>query len=272
MADHERPRLEVSWGRVRRANYDGEHFAMKRLRKMTQLRDIEADVSRVEDSAYKPLLKYKDPEGKQDRYAGYHPVSRRVIEVVYHLGSATDDKLVGEFLIPGLQDQSTILPQHWAYFDVSFIAPAGYRYESSRLNLGDMRVRLIAGSRVWNGPRITIGQIYPASLALQRQDVTQWVRNLAGEIRSHYRPATGKVLDVKFFDSEYGRVAQGDLKLRRRFRPFLWRTPKTLRLYVIHHELEDRLSFLNISDTNLDRIDEHYQFISESLHWAGLQR
>lgn len=272
MADHERPRLEVSWGRVRRANYDGHHFAMKRLRKMTRLSNIEPDVSRIGGSSYEPLLWFKDPEGKQDRYAGYHPVSRRVIEVVYHLGSATDNKLVRQFLIPGLRDQSAILPHHWAYFDVSFTSPAGFRYESSRLNLGDMRVRLIAGTRVWNGPRITLGQIYPASLALKRQDVTQWVRNLAGEMRSHYRPVGGKVLGVKFYDSPTGRVAQGDLRLRRRFWPILWRTPKLLRLYVIHHEAEDRLTFLNITDVNHDRIDEHFEFINESLHWAGLQR
>lgn len=272
MADHERPRFEISWGRVRRANYDGRHFAMKRLRKRTGLSNIEADVSEVKGSSYKPLLWYKDPNGKQDRYAGYHPISRRVVEIAYHPGSATDDKLVREYLMPGMRDQSAILPHHWAFFDVSFTAPAGFRYESSRLNLGDMRVRLISGTRVWNGPRITLGQIYPASLALQRQDVTQWVRNLAAEIRSHYRPSKGKVLEVKFYDSPQGRVAMGDLKLRRRFWPFLWRTTKLLRLYVIHHESLNRLTFLNISDVNMDRIEEHFEFISESLHWAGLQR
>lgn len=271
LADHERPRLEVSWGRVRRANYDGQHFAMKRLRKMTRLSNIEANVTSVEGTTYQPLLWYKDPQGKQDRYAGYHPVSRRVIEMVYHPGSVTDDKLVRQFIMPGLRDQSAILPHHWAFFDVSFTSPAGFRYESSRLNLGDMRVRLVSGTRVWNGPRITIGQIYPASLALQRQDVTQWVRTLAGEIRSHYRPSQGKVLAVQFHDTPHGRVAQADLKLRRRFRPLLWRTPRPLRMYVLHHEEFNRLTFMNISDNTIDRIEEHFGYLSESLHWAGMQ-
>jgi hypothetical protein len=202
---------------------------------------------------------------------GYCPRSRRVIEIVYHLDSPAQDLLIRKYLAPGLRDQSVLTPQWWAFFDVSFLAPPGFRYESARLNLGDMRVRLISGTRRWNGPRITVGQIYPAKLALQRQDVNQWVRNLAAEIRSHYRPSQGKVLAVQFYDIPQGRVAQADLKLRRRFRPFLWRTPRPLRLYVIHHHAYDRLTFLNISDMNTDRIAEHFDFISESLHWAGLQ-
>lgn len=273
LVDHDRPRLELAWGRIRRREYDGQRFALKRLRKIlgSKSKQLEAQLSQITNRQYEPLLFYKDPQDTLDRAVGFHPNARRVLEIAYHRGDAAEDRMVHNHLLPNLRDQSILQPQHWSFFDVSFTAPAGFRYESARLNLGDMRVRLVAGSRSWNGPRIVVGQVYPASLALKRQDVTQWVRNFSAEIRSHYRPASGKVLRVKFHDSPQGRVAQGDLVLRRRFRPFLPWTPRQLRMYVIHHEALDRLTFLNITDDNFDRIDEHFRFVSESMHWAGLE-
>lgn len=270
LADDHRQRLEFAWARVRSDHYDGLKFARKRLARVLRIKDVTSQLAEVANEHYKPLLYYRDPQDKLDRYAGYCPASRRVIEIAYHAGNAAEDRLIRQYLGPGLIDQNIRQPTRWSFFDVSFIAPPGYRYESARLNLGDMRVRLIAGSRRWNGPRLTIGQIYPAELALKRQDLPQWVRSLAAEIRSHYRPAKGKTLNVHTWEAEGESIAQADLVLRRRFRPFLWSTPRPLRLYVIHHHVHNRLTFINISHRVHESMDEHFQFIRESLHWAGL--
>lgn len=270
LADTSRARLELAWARPKQRDYDGQKFARTRLKRAAKRKDWEDHLTPVANDHYKPLLGYRDPAGKIDRYAGYSPAGRRVIEMAYHRDNPREDHLVERHLLTSLRDQSLEVPNAWSFYDVSFVSPSGYRYESARLNLGDMRVRLIAGSRRWNGPRLTIGQIYPAKLALKRQDLPQWTRTLAAELRSHYRPATGNALQVHTWESAGQTIAQADMVLRRRFRPLLLRTPRPLRLYVIHHPQEDRLTFINLSDRVIDRIDEHFALIHESLHWAGL--
>ena len=75
--------------------------------------------------------------------------------------------------------------QRWAYFDVSFEAPAGYRYVRSALNVGDMRIWL--ANRGWRPGQIMLRQVYPAQLALQRFRLELWMEQMVYDQRREYQ-------------------------------------------------------------------------------------
>ena len=79
--------------------------------------------------------------------------------------------LIENSIIPSLRYTAEAEPTRWAVFDVSFTTPPGFALASKRLNVGDMQIEFSGSS----GKQLTLRQIYPASIALSRQPLDQWL-------------------------------------------------------------------------------------------------
>ncbi|MDP7162226.1 MAG: hypothetical protein QF792_01870 [Phycisphaerae bacterium] len=245
LADDERVRLELAWDTAVRRRMDPQRVARRCLFRATGKRLKRSHRDKIEPISLPALtcmFRYRHEETRCDHYAGFSARTNRFVRLACHLGD--DDKndqsqLFERQILPSLQDQPPDRPQAWAFFGVQFNAPAGLVYEESRLNLGDMRVMFVASDR---RSRLTIGCIYPAKLALSRQPLDQWMRQiLKAEHKRFRRCGEGNFSEIA---APCGRGLDAESHLRWVLLLWPWRRMRVRQTWLIHDAGSDRLVLL----------------------------
>ncbi|HEX8323077.1 MAG TPA: hypothetical protein VF595_04110 [Tepidisphaeraceae bacterium] len=126
---------------------------------------------------------YHDPSPPgRDVWVGHSRRSNRLLQIVHH--AAKRDTLFADVLLPSLTDTSVDAARRWAVFDLSFVTPANVAVQWYRFNAGDLSVGLADTKR-----NLTLlRQVGPASLALARQPLSEWLTRLPAATRRLYHP------------------------------------------------------------------------------------
>jgi hypothetical protein len=274
LADDERPRVEIAWATVTRGRFDAEALLHRRLARVLRVnvRVVAQRVRRVSSDSFDPMVSCDDSTRDFDRFAGYCPHTRRIIDCAYHRGTPREDALVRRHTFGDLIDQRLDQPMRWALFDLSFTAPAGYRYDAAVLNVGDMAVRVSPFEGEYRGPSVTVRQIYPAGVALQRQPLEQWMRDLLESRRQMYalRQVLGRRRGASYLQAVQTVRGEGlfyDARLRWVMRLLFWRQPPRMGIWLIHDQQVDRLLCIQVADQP-QRLQPMLQQVLDGLHWA----
>ncbi|MCX5658711.1 MAG: hypothetical protein NTW19_03190 [Planctomycetota bacterium] len=279
LADDECPRLRLQWGAVTRRRFNADKFVRRRLNRASGKSKNSTDPRVVEHPVFAPLMTLADDKAGIDRAAGYCPASGRVVEVVYHRGSLREDRAWSTAILPGLRDQPRTGPARWSFFDVSFVAPAGFLYDKATLNLGDMRVDLRSGARPNAGPAMGVRHVYPAGLALARRPLEAWLLAWGEEFKQFYRPQRQSLVTrgtptLAPIQTPLGQGLALDMLFRPVYRPFLWRAPAAMRAWLIHDARANRLVGVwateSADNAATGPLDGRLMKLVAQAHWAGL--
>lgn len=253
LADAGQMRLELAWDAVANPNFDADRFARRELLRGLKRRDrSKAEIHRVESARFQALLMRTDHQGDWQRYVGFCPVTRRAFTIRYRPGASRENDLVARSLRDLLRGQSPDDGQRWAFFAVSFTAPAGFEYERATLNLGDMSVQLVQRRR-GRQPRVVVRQIHPAKLALNRFDLAGWLEHLLEAERRTYQPEYRKRFPrrdpvIESPQTPLGACVAAGSQLRASLWPMLGlRHYRHRRTWVIHDRQGDRLVVVQVS-------------------------
>ena len=235
-------------------------------------RSAKAHVQTRSLPGFATLLGYRDEDHELDRWLGFIPDTRRAVEIVYHHGSARENKCFHDRILPSLADQSPDEPQRWAFFGHRFTTPAGYAYRDSTLNLGDMRVRLTAWNRGLSRASVTVRLIYPAELALTRMRFDDWLDDHVTHRKRVHRPRYRKLLGrggivCDSFDTELGPALVADADLRRLLKVISWGLPWRMRTWLVHDRKHDRLVLVDAQDKR-SRLDPIIDTIVNGMQWT----
>lgn len=182
LADMHQARLGIRWREVRRGDPT-----------KTVARAMENEVGRLacQESVDHPMAssgawrasrfyEENDPPGR-DVWVGYSAVSSRLLQLVHHV--KRPDPILKQTLLASLQDTPRDEPQSWSIFDLSCQTPAGWRLQWYRFHAGDLTLAFARGR-----DQIRLRQVGPASLALARMPLDDWIRQLDKSYRKIYRP------------------------------------------------------------------------------------
>lgn len=115
---------------------------------------------------------YTEPEPPgRDVWAGWSVASGRVLQVVYH--ARHREPAFANDILPTLADSPVDGPMSWSVFDLQVTSPSGLRVQWYKLNAGDLS---LAFTTTRGQKQTIVRQIGPATLALSRQPLGQWVR------------------------------------------------------------------------------------------------
>lgn len=185
LADLQSARLGLRW---RKASKRGDPAAWANKALVQEVGKLAADEAKPhamsDASAWKVSRLYADPEPPgRDVWVGWSGVSNRVMEIVYH--AKTRDRVLADDVLPSLTDAAPAGEQLWSIFDLSCRSPAGWELQNYRLNAGDLAL-------TFRRKRDTavVRQIAPATLALARQSLDQWLNQQPKAIRKLYRDVT----------------------------------------------------------------------------------
>ena len=264
------PRLSIQWARARtrpaRAEAMVRRALLRGLRGRARRRAA-AEVRRLDGAGLEPLLCRDDAETNTIHGIGFAPGSRRLVELVHPHVTPREDRLIERIAYREARDQAPDAPQRWALFDLSFVAPARLRYESSTLNVGDMMIRLTgpASSR-WRRTTVTVRHIYPADLALKRRPLAAWLDSVLATRRREYRRRR-RAGPYEALVTDAGAGLTADTRLRPSLRPFRQRTPRRQRHWLVHDERHNRLMLLEAAD-RADRLEQVLVSLVEGTYWA----
>ena len=271
-----RPLLHIQWATVMRRRFNAEKLAQRQMLRGMRRRpkNFSERIDRIENKVFSPMLVLSDPDSASTRCIAYSPVSRRLVEFICYHGTERENTPALEIIFRQARDQPLNQPQRWAFFDISFTAPPGLRYQSSKLDMGDMHVSLKGrsqkDSRVAWRASVEVRHIYPARLALQRQPLNRWMDQLVRPKHSPYAlPRSLRRRGQKYpsLSTPHGEGLVCDTTLRASYRPFQWRTPRRRRHWLFHDEARNRLIALTVADHD-DQIDATLTQLVEGLHWA----
>ncbi len=82
-----------------------------------------------------------------------------------------NEQWVRQKLLPALRFSAADEPAYYAVFNGCFRAPSGFLLKNSALHSGDLAILL----ETTDGTRLTMRQVYPGDLALQRRDLADWL-------------------------------------------------------------------------------------------------
>ncbi len=267
LGDEDGRRLDLVWATVTRRRFDGKRFAKRRLRRVVggRRREVDKATDSLRHVVFDPLLVHRDESTGRDRFVGFVPTTRRVLDVAWH--DPANRRTDIDPSVESLVDQPADKPQKWAFFAVSFITPTGFKYSESILNLGDMRVSLKRPGR----PRsdLVVRHIYPASLALARGDLEHWLDSQIKAIAKTHRPPRSRRRGPAGvpIDTAVGPGVVCDVFLRRGVRLTSWRRPRVMRMWTINDTQRDRLVALQLAG-DPDEFEPVLGELIEGLGWA----
>lgn len=278
-----RPRLNIRWSTVAYRRVNAESLVRRQLLRglpRRQARQLVPKIQTIENENIQPMLSLTDVARESTRCVGFSQVTNRLIELLYDHDTPREDALVRQIAFGQVSDQPVEGPQRWAFFDVSFIAPAAMRYENSKLNIGDMSVRLAGRPHRRDRKRgrrhraaVTVRQIYPAELALQRKPINGWMDQLLDELKGEYRlPRARGRADQRYqpLETPRGDGLSCDLILRRGLRPFRWRIPRHQRIWLFNDSDHHRLTAIYAAG-HPEEIDPTMSVVVDGLHWAKME-
>ncbi len=276
LADDKRARLLVAWGTVTRSQFDAATFCKEKL---LSLFDDKAGVSqtslkRVDNNpVFSTMFWAHSKEEQKIRAVGYCPETSRVIDCLYHTGTARQDLVFTQGLLGTIKDQSVDRDYQWEVLGTSFKVPGGFRYLESTLNLGDQTIRFIAGKSEARGPVFVVRQLYPSELALNRQPLEEWLDDWATARGASYSPQTRRegfkfpvVREPLTLAGNQAISIQAKLRIPLRFTH--WWMPKHSTFYGMHHLGVDRLLMMQASGPE-DQLDAWAGTVAGSLRLSG---
>ena len=272
LADENQRRLVLQWHALRKPP------SLKRIKQMLvqdalprRRAALAASVEPVEHADLHLFHRLRDEEGGVTRFAGWSPVSGRLIDAMYRRSTPRQDRLVEPALV-ALMDQPPDQPQQWAYFDTSFVAPAGMIYRSASLKFGDMGIELDRPRR--KGVRaasVVVRVVYPADLALSRMPIDQWLAMFLAQDRPRYRPPRdprGPEHNYEPLRTTLGPGLTCDAPLRLPLQWTRWTTPRLLRSELFHDAARNRLILLQ-TFAHPDEAEALLTELRNGLYWAG---
>ncbi len=268
LGDQEKPRLELSWVWVTRRGLDPERYVRKFLLKL---------VNSGKNRPRSPQVKMHTLPGfevvasvchdEKTFSVGYCQETHRLLQWVYHEGSKSEVKRMTE-CISLWRDQPLAAPGRWRFFELDFSVPAGFRIQSATLNLGDMDL-VFTDPAVWGTRhRLYLRFAYPATLALSRQPMEKWLKQLLDRRKGAYR-LKGKVAASEFSTSSEqwpGLMQKANLHfiLRTILRPLSFRMPTYSEVSLHHWPEGNRLVWMQVA-APVQRIESTRENILRSL-------
>ncbi len=185
LADMHQAKLGIRWRTIKRG--DPAKLAARALaNEVGALAAKEAtDVAMPVGSAWRVSKLYteSDPPGR-DIWFGWSSTSGRVIEIVHHVKHR--DSVFAESVLPTVEDTKPGEQQAWSIFDLSCKSPAGWSLLWYRLNAGDLTLAFTRKRQ-----QVRVRQVGPASLALARMKLDDWMGQLDKAHRKIYRDVSG---------------------------------------------------------------------------------
>ncbi len=214
LGDSSQAVAQIKWSRPAGRNFDSARWLRRRIKavasKTTTVENEPAPVD-FEQAAWLGQAG-SSKTGPRSLWYGYAPKARLLLEVV--INGEIDEKTKKIFrtrALPSLCVCERSLATKWAIFDVSFESPAGFTIKTKRLNVGDMALEL-TNRKVG---RLLVRQVYPASLALQRRKLENWMRSFPQKEHRQFKPYNGtEQWKVESFERDIaGLICRGQKKL-----------------------------------------------------------
>lgn len=241
LADEEAVRLELAWVTLRRPPKRPDHAcrrALKRIERKRRRRPTEDDLDALDLPGFAAAAAWKNPRTGWDHAVAHCPLTGRFLRAAWGAGEDRPD-LLRTLILPNARFQPDEEPQRWAFFNVAFTAPAELVYHSSRLNLGDLAITLADRKQ---SRHLTVRFLYPAELALKRQDLHAWLDDLAARAEPAYRKPRRS--PVHRHASNLGEALETDSRLRGGLLT-PWRKRRCRRTRLLHHIAGNRLIALD---------------------------
>ena len=240
-ADVDRPLMGLRWEVVSRRVVEqparGRAFVERRMRDEVGKLSAEGAVDATPagggggDWAAGLLFVEPEPPGR-DVWVGLSATTRRAVQLVVHRrGGGSHGRLLADRLLPSLVDVPNDEPRRWAVFDLDVTVPAGHALRSHKLAAGDMRLSWTRREGRRRLP-LTVRQVRPASLALSRRPMAEWLSTFAWEAGRFHKPRGAPV------EIEDG--LRQMLPRRRRY-GWLGSVPRSMVAEVRHDREADRL-------------------------------
>ena len=274
VADETAPRLELAWVRPRKRRFDPHRMMHRQLAQTLPREDqrrADQYIQPMESEHFAPLLRCTDKNRQYDRCAGFARGTGRVVELIVHFRDTdTPDEALLKRAATTLCDQRPDVPHQWAFFGHRFTTPAGFLYDSAKLNLGDMSVRLVHHERRFASLEVRF--IYTAQLALQRRGLRKWLQALHVDDKItgkniYLLPTDQQGAKARHIDTALGPTLVCDSRLRGPVRTIRWKMPRIQRHWLVHDTERDRLIYLRLGDT-ADRLDPGFDELIAGLDWA----
>ncbi len=234
LADMHQAKLGLRWRRAKRG--DPEKWADRALKdEVGNLAAKQAaGFAMPESTDWKVSKLYADtdPPGR-DVWVGWSNQSSRVLEIVHHV--KTRDTFFEQQVLPTVSDTPESGEQAWSIFDLSCKTPSGWKMQWFRLNAGDLTLSFKSKKKSAN-----VRQIGPATLALTRLKLDDWIGQIDKSLRKIYREIddlSDTTLDLP------NRTLTGRRGVLYRKRRLFWAVMFTKKLDVIgvHDEVRNRL-------------------------------
>ena len=260
LTDLHRPRLGVKWETPAPRKLDVKKIVHDAMRdEVGALATAEAaDVDRGDRWQACSLFTEHEPPGR-DVFVGYSTISKRLLQVVYHVPKTGRDRVFADTILPALADQSDEAIQEWSVYELSCRVSREFVLQSQRLLAGDLSLSFAAN----RGRRLlVVRQIAVAQIALQRTKLDQWLRRQQSLSRKQYRP--DKVQEPEALATDDGRKLiglRGTMRRRRRFF-FLRSLPREQVTFALHDEARDRIVIVQSSE------EETARTAIQSVGWA----
>ena len=186
LADLERPRLGVRWKSLS-PKADAHAWALRSITE--EIGALAAAESRpTNDPAWRGGLLYTEPDPPgRDVFAAVSAATGRGVQIVHHTRHRQgSDRRFADEILAHLSDTPADQPREWSIFDLTCRSPAGWRLQWYRFHAGDVTLAFARRDRT----RVVLRQIGPATLALSRQPLEAWIKQLDKPTSKLYRPPT----------------------------------------------------------------------------------
>lgn len=275
MADLHRGRVGLRWQKIKQGKrFDAGKWVEKMMvREVGKLANAEARPLKLEDPAWSANRLYVDPKPPgRDVWIGFSARSGRSLELVYH--ARHRDTVLGNSLVPGLADVTCLKDElgrekdqpagndkaqvlayessgqcPWSIFDLSLMVPGSMKLADQSMLAGDLKLSFV-------GPRqrLLVRQVAPASEAIKRQKLEQWLGQILRGQKKLYR-RSGKVQPIAIEIGD-GRLLEGCQVIMVRRRRFFWKwnEPAVLDGWALVDTDRDRLLVVMGAGVNLPAV------------------
>jgi hypothetical protein len=248
LADLHRPRLGIRW-RSAAGKVDVQRWAHDALRgEVGLLAASEARDHPLPGDLWEGSRLYVEPEPPgRDVWVARSCVSGRLVQVIHH--AHRRERVLAEQVLPSLTDQPVNEPGQWSIFDLSCRVPPGWALSNYRLNAGDLTLRFQHRVKRFGLLHLlTVRQIAPATLALHRRPLLEWLRVQQYQQRRLYRVLLEAFEDT--LPTPDGRTLAGQRGVSIRRKRYFWLTtaPRQMTTLALHDPARDRLVLVQSTD------------------------
>ncbi|MCF7855774.1 MAG: hypothetical protein K9N51_13315 [Candidatus Pacebacteria bacterium] len=256
--------LQINWQRPPKKHFNPERW-LKKWRKALSSETI-AESGKETSADFSPAMTLAGVDKPSGRHypcwCGYSEQADLIVEIRTSATTEKDDeRVLRELILPALRATPADAPTHWALFECSYVTPTGYKYTDYELNAGDIAIRLESE----DATSLVIRQLYPADLALQRRDLTDWLYSLPFKERLARRTVSGPhdIVVASFGSELHGVMRHGKRTLRTLLR---FVTCAVFVEAVVLDEDQNRLCFAHFDARK--RVDEKVlKYVLANMNW-----